>query len=112
MMTLDEQHAAQMRELLDDRARPLDRAISARRLAEYPTNDTIDVLLKVAAHDEPNEFVSFAAGESIADILIRTNGIYDAPLALFDEAMAEAFDGAVARHLRTERGNPEQVKVG
>lgn len=97
-----EQRSVLVRELLDDRASPIDRAVAARLLAEHPAMDTVDALLKVANDGEPNELVSFAAGESIAEILLARGETYEAPLVLFDTAMAEAFDATIARRERTQ----------
>jgi hypothetical protein len=84
--------------LLDTSADPCHRASAARRLADDESQDALDALLEVASEDEA--VVGWAAGESIAAILIRRGEVYDAPLWAFTGASGEAFDTAVARHQR------------
>ncbi len=76
--------------------------MAARQLAQHQTQQVVQALLRVAEEDNGHEVVGFAAGESIAEILISRGEVYEAPLFLFDTAMGEGFDITVALHQRRD----------
>ena len=87
--------------LLDKSAEPVRRAKVARRLAEWSTQAVLDALLQVAQEDDADELVSRAAGESIAEILIRREEVDQVPLYDFNGAAFLAYDEVIGRRQRS-----------
>lgn len=84
--------------VLLDRERPtIERAIAARHLAGESAPDIVDTLVRIAQDDGEEEWVSHAAGESLAEILLRRGKLDTAPLHDFSGAAYIGFDEAVAR---------------
>ena len=86
--------------LLNRQRSTLERAIAARHLADGDAADVIETLLQIAQDEGEDEWVSHAAGESLAEILMRRGEIDTAPLHDFTGAAYIGFDEAVARSQR------------
>ena len=65
-------------------------------MSDQPLND-ISSLLQIAQDEGEEEWVSHAAGESLAEIPFRSGQIENAPLHNFTGAAYVGFDEAVAR---------------
>jgi hypothetical protein len=83
--------------LMDRRRSTLERAIAARHLADGDAPDIVETLVRIAQDEGEEEWVSHAAGESLAEILFRRGEVDTAPLHEFTGAAYIGFDEAVAR---------------
>jgi hypothetical protein len=79
-----------------------------RHAAEADARGALEALISVAKDENAGTAVGQAAGESLAEIMIRRGQLgskeYDSlPFSQFTAAADEAYDQAVARFLRSPR---------
>ncbi len=86
--------------LLDRKRSTLERALAARHLTDDDAPAIVDTLVRTARDDGEEEWVSHAAGESLAEILMRSGQLNVAPLHDSTGAAYIGFDEAVARMQR------------
>lgn len=89
--------------LLDRGATASTRVEAARLLAACNDAVVVDALLRVVAEEEASEALAQAAGEGLAEVLLRRGEVDRAPLWDFTGPAYVAFDDAVARHLRAHK---------
>ena len=94
---MSQQMIAEVGTLMDRQRPTLERAIAARHLAAGDAPDVVATLLRVVQDEGEEEWVSHAAGESLAEILFRRGQVDTAPLHAFTGAAYIGFDEAVAR---------------
>jgi len=81
-----------------------ERVAAAGQLGLEDVQTAMDAVLQVATADGEDEAVATAAGVALAEILLRRNQIYDAPLAMFSGPAYLGFDATVARYQRDQLG--------
>jgi hypothetical protein len=93
-----------IRVLFDGSGLPDERVAAAEQLGSEDEQTAMDAVLQVATADGEDETVATAAGVALAEILLRRNQIYDAPLAMFSGPAYLGFDETVARYQRNQLG--------
>jgi len=91
---------ADLEALRDPHLPTIERVIAARRLAAQDSQAALHVLVQIAQNEHESEWLCFAAGEAIAEILIRSTAVDDVPLHNFTGGAYLGYDEAVARHQR------------
>jgi hypothetical protein len=84
--------------LNDEDAPTIERVIAAKHLARSDAIVVLDALLCVARDEQAPEWLAFAAGESIAAILMRRSVPTEALLADFTGPAYLGFDETVASY--------------
>jgi hypothetical protein len=84
--------------LSDREAPPARRVVAASDLSEWSEDPVLEALIRVAREDDEDASVSRAAGNSIAQILLRRGDVDQVPLYDFNEDAFLAYDEAIARH--------------
>jgi hypothetical protein len=95
-----EQPQDDIADVTDARLPVLDRVIAARRLGLYDSRDGLHALLGIALDPREDEWLCYAAGESIAEMLLPRAAVTEAPLRDFTVPARLGFEEVVAR---TER---------